>query len=251
MRPNKIFAGAAAIALILGVLALGWASQLSAYTDPDAAVELLRREPPVGLYRDSAQLDAYTRDWFTKLDALRTEKYPLFGRGAALILLGLCALAAAVAADAKRVQTLASLSSPSNRWLLIGLGVLGTWIVFAGAFVDVFQAIYTHHVPPWADSPGIPIAALVAGSRFWTPVVLIVGLLLMFRARLPVRLLSWDQSRPVLSIVTSVVFLPLLALALAAAALCLVYGDGWLELPGYILWAYVIASTRSAVLSRR
>jgi hypothetical protein len=125
----------------------------------------------------------------------------------------------------------------------LALGALLLGVVF-GLATDARRQYF-----PWcADSIGIPIFALAMALTVAAPTSAILGLIIArFFGRLPVHLWIWDRNRPVRSYLVTLIF------GGGAAAVVVIWAIGLTSSdvagPSMVLIAYLLASTRAALLA--
>lgn len=207
------------------------------------------------------QASAAYQAWCTvdaRVDHLAGERYrAMFGwryvsanAGISLILAAVAAAMLAASLRPARLDSAHWLRTPLSRWSFVGWGVLAMGLLVPGVSWGLHTDMRRMYFPWCADSIGIPLFGITISVVVVTPILALIGLLISAGfGRLPVPLTQWDWARPGWSWAVSLIF---------GAALV-----GWLGLflwslrsadltsPSAVLGAYLLASTRAALLAPR
>jgi hypothetical protein len=239
---------AAAVLMVEGAPLMRVAEAMPAYTDPGLAHSLRLTMPhELEEYRKDGR--AFTRRWHEKMAALRTDKWEVYDRGRTMIVLALCVLGAVLLFRLWRDHAVANMRTPS-RGTLFWLGVTTYFSIVPPFWIMLLDQQRREYLPWWADSIGLPGFGLVFMLLLTLPVLLLLLWLCTRRAELPAQLWDFDASRPVISILATLI---LGGAALAASAI--VVEAVWHGVPYFIFWAlcsiYVLLCMRAALVAPR
>lgn len=253
MRLSHAVAIVAATA-ILGIALIVWSLPMPVYADHAKAQEVLSRNCSFDEARNAPMSREDRRRctdlWFADMAAVRTSKWPLQDRGLALI-----AFAATVAGGIwyfrrDGATSWRELMTPRTR-----IGFLLTGMVIWGAQLPAHlfalgQNAGREMFPHWADSLGIPIHQLTWEMKVTLPIVTLLGIAALWRAKLPTSLWHWDRGKPWRCWGWSMLCAVATALLVADVSLALV-GGRFLLVPLGCVGVYLVLSARAAMLSRR
>lgn len=200
------------------------------------------------LMNDCDAVGRIAPQWYERIAALRTMRWPLMDSGSGLLL-----LAATLAGLARwnMVEAGRWCVTPSKRWHFFAIGVVGLGLAWFGEVEAIWQLIDRHMVPTCADSPGLPLIGVTAVFLLLLLVGLVAGLLLTRGfAPLPLPLFVWDRTRTTRSLLISLGLTPGLALVGLTLAEALP-SESVLAVPGYALLLYLLEATRSALIGKR
>ncbi|HYC02884.1 MAG TPA: hypothetical protein VED40_06305 [Azospirillaceae bacterium] len=228
---------------VLGLRLMMEARGMADFHDEARAAEIMARTPPPpGMPSVEA-----TRAWKEEMRALRTDKWPTYDRGRALVTLSLCLAGCWAAFRLWNPTGLRQVRGPATRARHLALLALAwLWVGVAFALHEL-EALDRFQNPVWADTPA---PAMVMGFLLMLltlPVPLLAAWLCLRRAALPAHLLIWRADRPWRSWLWSVAAGTGLLLMLAAIIDGVVNGD--LMLPSFFTLAYLILSLRAALLA--
>jgi hypothetical protein len=231
---------------LAGALLVWYAGGLPEYTDPDRARSLISGDclsrAPSEDRRDC------TAQWFKDMDALRTAKWTAYDSGRGLIALSLTALGYMALKRLWDLRRIADLSTPRFRLTFFVLGS-AIWLAQIPVFrFRLMEEASRNYFPWWADSLGIGFAMHTTAVEFGLPVLLVVGLVALFRARVPVSLWLFDRARRIRNIVWTIVYGGVALVLLLASVSEVIYGS-FAMVPILLIGAYLAVATRAAVLS--
>lgn len=161
-----------AVCLVLGLAGLGLlrlAALTPEFTDPGRAAALRVVDAPTW---NSDELAAFTTRWHDEMRRLRTAKWPLHDGGLTLIALAATILGSAIVLRAPTFGALRRVRTPRSRAGLLALAAGVLVAPFPMATLWFSQVLDRAYYPPWSDSIGIPLAALmllmiVTGPLAW------------------------------------------------------------------------------------
>lgn len=173
--------------------------------------------------------------------------YSLINAGISLVTTGLTIGAIALSLKDTARPDEVWFRTPNARWKFILLGVFGLAALFPGTIFGLETDLRRQYFPWCADSINIPIFALAVTLTFAIPACAIVGFLISLTFRqLPAPLTAWDRERPVRSYGLTFVFGA--AILSVAVIWCLGIATSDITGPSTIIFAYLLASTRAALL---
>lgn len=230
------------IVLALGIIIAGTAVFMPEYNDEVAAQALIVTGDN-RYWNDTAQ-------WHAEMDALRTAKWDFFDIGVGAALVACCLLVFFVAFRLRDIRNIARIRTPKRRWVVLVWVVL-SWLALAPAwcYSGIFVPIYRRYVPVWADSPGIPLTGIVTVVGLGLPIVSVIAMTILWKARLPESLWIWTAHRPLrfgLYTGGAALLMAFLLLWLVLAVL----GGAHFDIPIIFSFAYLVLVMRSAALSR-
>ncbi len=194
------------------------------------------------------EYDAFMENWHQRLAGVSTKKYPVLDAGQGLLSFGLALFAVYLFLVFRKLYSLKKWSTPSRRWLFILIAVVGTVLILLGAFERNLSALTRGQLPIWADSIAIPMMYTTHALKNLTVTTIVLGVIQLFRANLPVPLWIWHTNHPVTSWLT-LIFYGVLGLFTAIGIVEDIIDGAWLSIPGWLIWLYILASSRAAILS--
>lgn len=182
------------------------------------------------------------------MDEVRTSKWAVYDSGRGLIALSLMALAFMTLNRLWDLRRVANLSTPRFRLTFFALGT-AIWLAQIPVFrFRLMEEASRNYFPWWADSLGIPFAMHGAFVEMFFPVLLVIGVVALWRARLPAPLWLFDRTRRLRSIVWTALYGGF-AFVLFLASLDELVRGSFAMVPILVIGAYLSLVTRAAVLS--
>lgn len=164
------------------------------------------------------------------------------GLGVATLALSLAVTAVALGAGHRTIST------PSRKWIIVIFANVSLLVVYFGEFVALARDHARGEFPPWADSIGIPMAALMRGWQRNAVIMTLALCVCLWNARLPTALwrrpVGWWPWISTLVIGSVVGFFSVLVLVEAVR-----YGKAF-AIPGYLALIYGLLCGRAAAASR-
>jgi hypothetical protein len=161
--------------------------------------------------------------------------------------LGVATLAFSLAAAALLGAGNRTGSTPSRKWVMVIFANVSLLVVYVGEFVALARDQVRGEFPPWADSMGIPMAALMSG---WQRNAVIMTLALgvcLWNARVPAAL--WGRPVGWWPWITTVVIVSVAGFGVLVLAEAVRYGKAF-AIPGYVALMYGLLCARAAAASR-
>lgn len=222
---------------IAGAALFVWGLLTPTYYDNAGAYYLLTH--------DCGEAGHVQSDWFDRIDALRTSRWPLMNSGCSMVLLA-CTVSGLALWNVRRFREV--WATPAKEGYFFAGGLLGLGLAWFGEVMAIWILIDRHLAPSCADTPAIPLMGLSFLFVLIGIVGLVSGLVLMRGfAALPVPLFAWDSARPVRSLWMSSYVLPVHALLLFVLAnTC--SSESFLAMPGYAILLYLAEAARSALV---
>ncbi len=250
MRFRYSIAGACLTLFLLGCCSLAAAWITPVWKDNEKAYALENEVLPVGAELQPEAYGAYNRRWHTEIDALRTERYPLYDLGTGLIALSACVAFMIRALPLKTRADFAALSTPASPITLLLIAAIAWSGFWLSEIVAVVSAVHRFEVPPWADTLAIPFFAFYGAFAVGAlPFLVIVWLAGVWGSDLPSSMWLWKKHRPWASWITSVLASIPLAPFLLMLAVAVEQGP-FLDVPVAFLLIYLSLALRAAALSR-
>lgn len=232
----------AAVAL-LGVAFILWGVSLPPYRDAGAAEHIFL----AACDRASKEIPG----WWKRLDALRTNRYPLLNSGLSLVLAAGTLFGLRWILGWQNWRKIGVVLTPSRRWHFHVIGtfvIVAIWMGFVFALrVELSRDFY----PDCADTIGIPLYYGTLGYFLtWLICLLLGSLVILAFGVLPVPLDSWDKDRPIRSWACSIVA-GLIIAGISLITMSTLLTASFLAIPGSIVGVYLVAATRAALLAPR
>lgn len=159
------------------------------------------------------------------------------GLGVATLALSLAVAAVALGAGHRTIST------PSRKWVIVIFANVSLLVVYFGEFVALARDQVRGEFPPWADSMGIPMAALM---RAWQRNAVIMTLALcvcLWNARVPTAL--WRRPIGWWPWISTLVIVSVVGFGVLVLAEPVRYGKAF-AIPGYVALMYGLLCARAA-----
>ena len=219
------------------------------WTDERRANEIMTRDPEAAISGSKDEYAAFNARWRRDINALRTDKWPLFDLGSGLIVLAASGVAALYLLRIRTNEDLIALRTPSKRGTTFLLFAALWAAVYALFYHSILDGFFRFEYPPWADSIIIPQFEIAVLMIITFPfLAALVWFVALRKAKLPVNVWTWRPERPVKNWASTV----MAGLALAAAVLVIVdalrFGP-YSAIPAMFLAIYITLSLRAASIS--
>jgi hypothetical protein len=235
------------VALLFIALALiAYASVLPAYTDDALARSISLDKGWRGL--SGKEYTLFMANWHLRMEGVSTQKYPILDKGQGLLSLSVSLLIAGLFLKLRKIDDLSKWSTPARRWSFIMIGLLGMALILMGSFERILADVNRGLVPYWADSTVIPLSGTISLMGILGGATVLLGIAQLFRAKLPVSLCLWHKNHIVISRTTLFVY-GILWLTYASLLISDIFYGAWISIPGWLIWLYILASSRAAILS--
>ncbi len=235
------------VALLFAALALiAYAGTLPVYTD-DALARSIRFDEG---WRDLSgkEYTLFMANWHLRMADVSTLKYPILNKGQGLLSLSVSLLFIALFLKLRNINNLKKWTTPARRWSFITIALLRMVLILMGDFERILADVNRGLVPYWADSIGIPLSETIALMMILGSATVLLGIAQLFRAKLPAPLWIWHKGHIVISRATLYIY-GIVWLAYASLLISDILYGAWLSIPGWLIWLYILASSRAAVLS--
>lgn len=240
-RDHLVLMAVLAAGLVLMVVSLF----LPEFRDEAGALQIINQEPPDGM----SQSLTVTRDWHTRMDALRTPKFRLQDLGTGLCSISVILLALTKWQDTSVSKLFKTARTPRTPWWFLGLGAMAWGLAFASFVHLLCRDLERHEFPSWSDSIAIPMMGAGLFFPLALPLLLAIEFAFVFHSPLPVSLWHWDPGRPIRSWSWSILFGTGTFAVLFPLLSSLIDGDVFMTLASGT-GLYLFLSMRAAIIAR-
>ncbi len=246
MLTKNVFFWSVIAVVLVAIILIVFSSTMPMYHNEELARAIISDYSWEALPKE--EYDVFMEDWHQRLAGVSTKKYPVLDASQGLLSFGLSLFAVYLFMGSRKLYSLKKWSTPSRRWLFILIAVVGTTLILLGAFERNLSALTRGQLPIWADSIAIPMMYTTHAFITLTITAIVLGVIQLFRAKLPISLWVWHTNHPVVSWLT-LIFYGVLGLFTVIGIVQDIIDGAWLSIPGWLIWLYILTSSRVAILS--
>lgn len=191
----------------------------------------------------------YNRRWAAEMDALRTEKWPTYDAGAALVALGASLAIGIFLLRIRTMSDIVKLTTPRKGWMIYLLAMLAWFAYWVSALAALFEGFDRYEFPYWADSLLAPMIAFAAFTVLGWLVLSLAAWLVLRHPHLPASLWIWRKDLPMHTGLYTVGAGFFILFALEILRETYFYGH-WAAVPAMLLWIYVALAFRAAGIAK-
>ena len=238
----------AALALAIAGMELLHQSQgMAEWTNSDKAMAIQTWDPPDGL--QGPAFDAYYARCAKAMNSVRTEKWPYYDAGAALIALAACLAGGLLLLRINTIDDVKALTTPRRAWTFYALGLVGWFVYWVSAVLALLEGFNRFEFPPWADTLVIPIIVIACFAAIGSVAIAAAAFFILRQAPLPTPLWIWRNDMPAHDWFFTIGAVVSILIALEVVRETYRYGH-WLAIPAMALWIYATLATRAAGIAK-
>jgi hypothetical protein len=237
--PRNCVVTVGALFFAVGIILLFIAETTSAFTAPDKARELFFIDWED--YEKLGAADTRYAIWNEMMASYRTAKFLYMDIGILFSLLGVLAFC-----YSRTFKTHYFPFVPSDKWTIIIWGLVGYALIVFQTIFDISSDTSRYPMPFFKDAHVRAFASLYVGLLLFSPIILLIGFLMLNGRRLGIALLYPLQFQNVFK---QIVFL--LLFLFFSTGLVLSFWGGILAFSaaGFLIWIWVILCTRASWLN--
>lgn len=234
-----------ALCVFVGFVLVFYSWSIAEFTDDNAAMEWLWSDYPEDMNREAYA--EFNENWHRGMDEFRTNKWPIHDRGIGLLTLGGLLLLVLQICKWCSVFSISQIQTPKRKITLLMLGLIGFAFMIASMVHEITRIMDRHEVPIWADSSAIPLFAISRFAKEGFLVIFIVGVLQLWIAKFPAYLFEAHLKTTGRSLLLWVPY-GILTMWFVGSVFEAVYYGVFLAIPGFLIWIYVVLSTRAGLV---
>jgi hypothetical protein len=192
---------------------------------------------------------AYNKHWAAAMDALRTNKWPTYDAGAAMMALGASLAIGLYLLGIRNGADVAALTTPRRGWMVYLLAMAAWFGYWGSALAAVYQGFDRYEFPYWADSLLIPMVKFAIAAVIGWLVLSVVAWIVLRHPHLPASLWIWRKDFPMHTGLYTVGAATFILFALEVLRETYFFGH-WAAIPAMLLWIYTALAFRAAGIAR-